>query len=120
MESARRGPGVDGIIGPVTLVEDLEVRDAWTAAGKGVAAATVVAVRGTAPRPPGTRMLVSSMGEHSGSVSAGCVDPDVMAQAAEVIASGEPRVASFGISDEDAFSVGLACGGSIDVLIEPW
>jgi xanthine dehydrogenase accessory factor len=104
----------------VTLADDLAVRDAWVERGDRVAAATVIAVRGTAPRPPGSRMLVASSGEFAGSVSGGCVEADVIAQALEVLESAEPRVVSFGISDEDAFAVGLACGGTIDVFIEPW
>jgi xanthine dehydrogenase accessory factor len=102
------------------LTRDLEVRDAWAADGKRAAAATVIAVRGTAPRPAGTRMLISSDGEMVGSISAGCVEPQVVEEAAAVMESGEPRIVGFGIADEDAFAVGLACGGSIDVLIEPW
>jgi xanthine dehydrogenase accessory factor len=108
------------ILGLVTLVDELATRDAWAARGKRVAAATVIAVHGTAPRPTGTRMLVSSDGEAAGSISAGCVEPQVIDEAMGVLASDEPKVVAFGISDEDAFAVGLACGGSIEVLIEPW
>jgi xanthine dehydrogenase accessory factor len=104
----------------MTLADDLAIRDAWADRGKGVAAATVIAVHGTAPRPVGTRMLVSSDGEIEGSISAGCVEPEVVGEALRVLSTGEPRVVAFGITDEDAFAVGLACGGSIEVLVEPW
>ena len=90
------------------------------AAGKRVVAATVIDVRGTAPRPPGTRMLISSAGDVIGSVSGGCVENDVITVAEEVLASGAARVVTYGISDEKAFGVGLACGGTIRVLVEPW
>lgn len=63
---------------------------------------------------------MASSGEFAGSVSGGCVETEVIAQALEVLESAEPRVVSFGISDEDAFAVGLACGGTIEVFIEPW
>jgi xanthine dehydrogenase accessory factor len=104
----------------MTLADDLAIRDAWANRGKAVAAATVIAVHGTAPRPVGTRMLVSSDGEIEGSISAGCVEPEVVGEALRVLSTGEPRVVAFGITDEDAFAVGLACGGSIEVLVEPW
>jgi len=85
-----------------------------------VAAATVVSVEGTAPRPPGSRLLVADDGEMVGSVSGGCVEGDVVTAALEVIRSGEPVLRTYGISDEEAFGVGLACGGTIRVLVEPW
>lgn len=104
----------------MALIADLEVRDRWLADGRSAVAATVIAVSGTAPRPPGSRMLIASDGEIVGSVSAGCVESEVAIHAAEVLASGDPQVHSYGISDEAAFEVGLACGGTIKVLIEPW
>lgn len=104
----------------MSLVTDLEVRDRWMADGRSTVAATVIAVSGTAPRPPGSRMLIASDGEIVGSVSAGCVESEVVLHAAQVLASGEPLVRAYGISDEAAFEVGLACGGTIRVLIEPW
>jgi xanthine dehydrogenase accessory factor len=91
----------------------------WRARGDGnVALATVVATRGSAPRPVGSKLAVSEQGELAGSVSGGCVENEVAVVAGEVLASGEERSVSFGISDDQAFSIGLPCGGEIDVLVE--
>jgi xanthine dehydrogenase accessory factor len=90
----------------------------WRERGERVAVATVVATRRSAPRPIGAKFAVSEVGEMCGSVSGGCVENDVAVQALEVIASGKPRLLSYGISDEQALGVGLPCGGEIDVFLE--
>ena len=91
----------------------------WRRDGKQVALATVVKVWGSAPRPIGSHMAVSSDGEIAGSVSGGCVEGAVVEKAAEVLASGRPELVSFGVSDDVAWSVGLSCGGEIEVFVEP-
>jgi xanthine dehydrogenase accessory factor len=90
----------------------------WLENGEKVVVATVVATRRSAPRPVGTSLAVSESGAMCGSVSGGCVESDVFENAQEVLASGEPRMVSYGISDDQAWSVGLPCGGEIDVFLE--
>ena len=95
-----------------------ETIERWRARGERVALATVVATRRSAPRPVASKLAVSERGELFGSVSGGCVESDVAVQAAEVIAEGSPRLLTYGIDDEQAWSVGLPCGGEIDVFVE--
>ena len=92
--------------------------DAWTARGDRVALATVVAVKRSAPRPPGSKMAVNDRGEISGAVSGGCVEGAVVGVAEEVLGGAAPRLLRFGIADEEAWDVGLPCGGEIDVWVE--
>jgi xanthine dehydrogenase accessory factor len=90
----------------------------WRAAGERVALATVVATRRSAPRPIGSKLAVSASGELAGSVSGGCVENEVYGVAREVLGGAEPRLLTFGITDDMAFSVGLPCGGEIDVWVD--
>jgi xanthine dehydrogenase accessory factor len=91
--------------------------DRWTADGKEVAVATVVSTRRSAPRPPGAKMAVSSAGDISGAVSGGCVEGAVITAADQVLAGGPPQLMDFGIADEEAWEVGLPCGGEITVWV---
>ena len=90
----------------------------WRADGEQVVVATVVATKRSAPRPVGTSLAVSESGKMCGSVSGGCVESDVYENAQEVLASGEPKLLHYGITDDMAWSVGLPCGGEIDVFLE--
>jgi xanthine dehydrogenase accessory factor len=99
--------------------EVLAQLEGWLANGERAALATVIDTRRSAPRPLGSRLAVSESGLLFGSVSGGCVESDVAVQARDVIAGGEPRVLPYGIADEDARSVGLPCGGEIDVFVAP-
>ncbi|HVM68582.1 MAG TPA: XdhC family protein [Gaiellaceae bacterium] len=92
--------------------------EAWRQQGERVAVATVVATRRSAPRPVGSSLAVSGSGKLCGSVSGGCVENDVFEHAREVLETGEPKLLSYGISDDEAWSVGLPCGGEIDVFVE--
>jgi xanthine dehydrogenase accessory factor len=98
--------------------ELVETVQRWRARGERVALATVVATRRSAPRPVGSKLAVSESGQLFGSVSGGCVESDVALQAAEVLADERPRLLTYGIDDEQAWSVGLPCGGEIDVFVE--
>ncbi len=97
------------------IVDEVE---RWREQGEQVVVATVVATRRSAPRPVGTSLAVSQSGKMCGSVSGGCVESDVYENAREVMATGEPKLLTYGISDDLAWSVGLPCGGEIDVFLE--
>lgn len=96
----------------------LSAAAAWRAEGKGVALATVVRTWGSAPREAGSHMAVNEDGAFSGSVSGGCVEGAVVEAATEVIRSGQPRRLRFGVTDEQAWEVGLACGGTVAIWVE--
>jgi xanthine/CO dehydrogenase XdhC/CoxF family maturation factor len=98
--------------------EILEQAASWRHAGKGVALATVVKTWGSSPRPMGSKLAVSDQGEFVGSVSGGCVEGVVIEEARAAIQDGKPRLLDFGVSDEQAWEVGLACGGKIEIFVE--
>ncbi|MFZ6005252.1 MAG: XdhC family protein [Actinomycetota bacterium] len=98
------------------LLRDL---DRWRAEGKRVALARVVDIEGSGPRLPGAAMAVNEDGDVIGSVSGGCVEGAVVTEALDVLAKGERRIVSFGYSDDDAFAVGLTCGGTVHLFLEP-
>jgi xanthine/CO dehydrogenase XdhC/CoxF family maturation factor len=100
------------------MKEILSEVERWVEQGEDVIVATVVATRRSAPRPVGSSLAVSSSGAICGSVSGGCVESDVYETAQEVFETGEPQLVSYGISDDQAWSVGLPCGGEIDVFVE--
>ena len=91
----------------------------WRASGRRVAVARVVGVEGSGPRDPGATMAVSEDGEVAGSVSGGCVEGAVLTEALDVLSHSRPRLVSFGYSDDEAFAVGLTCGGTVTVFVEP-
>lgn len=97
------------------LIDTIET---WRIAGHSVALATVVKVWGSAPRPLGSKMAIRDDGQMAGSVSGGCVEAAVCQEAEEVLVSGNPRLVSYGVEDEQAWSLGLSCGGEIEVFIE--
>ena len=97
----------------------LEIALSWHNAGKAVALATVIETWGSAPRPVGSQLVISSNAEMMGSVSGGCVEGAVVEEALEVLESGKCRLLEYGVADEEAFAVGLACGGKIRILLEP-
>jgi len=98
--------------------EILEQAASWREAGKGVALATVVSTWGSSPRPLGSKLAVDQDGAFVGSVSGGCVEGAVVTEALETIRDGKPRLLDFGVTNEQAWEVGLACGGKIEVFVE--
>jgi xanthine/CO dehydrogenase XdhC/CoxF family maturation factor len=91
----------------------------WRRRGDRVALATVVATWGSSPSPAGSQLIISDRGEFMGSVSGGCVEGAVVQAAAEVIELGKPRLISFGVSNDEAWAFGLACGGKVQIYVEP-
>ena len=98
--------------------EILEQAAQWREGGQGVALATVVNTWGSSPRPVGAKLAVNDKGAFVGSVSGGCVEGAVVTEALETIRDGKPRLLGFGVSNEEAWEVGLACGGKIEVFVE--
>jgi xanthine dehydrogenase accessory factor len=96
----------------------LEEVQEWVARGDNIALATVIDVKRSAPRPPGAKMAINETGEIAGAVSGGCVEGAVVEVAEEVLNGAPPRLLHFGIADEEAWDVGLPCGGEIEVWVE--
>ena len=100
-------------------VEDiLKAAAQWRAEGRGVALATVVKTWGSSPRPVGSQLVVDDAGSMLGAVSGGCIEGAVVLEAREAIADGSPRVLDYGVTNEQAWEVGLACGGKIQIYVE--
>src|SRR4030088_2798132 len=91
----------------------------WSNAGEDIALATVVETWGSSPRPLGSKMVVTRSGKMAGSVSNGCIEGAVFEEAQKVLQSGQAKIAAFGVADDVAFEVGLACGGHIEVFVQP-
>src|SRR6266404_3834909 len=96
----------------------LEQAARWREAGSGVALATVVTTWGSSPRPVGAKLAVDDKGAFIGSVSGGCIEGAVVTEALQVIKDGKPRLLDFGVTNEQAWEVGLACGGKVQVFVE--
>ncbi len=105
---------------PATIPPDdvLGQAAAWRTGGEDVALATVVTTWGSSPRPVGSQLAITKKGQFAGSVSGGCIEGAVIKEAMEVIASGKPKLLDFGITNEQAWEVGLACGGKVRVFVE--
>jgi xanthine/CO dehydrogenase XdhC/CoxF family maturation factor len=99
--------------------DELTRLDEWLATGHKAALATVVSTWGSSPRPVGSHLAINDQGEFFGSVSGGCIEGAVVAEALEIMEGGDPRVLEFGVSNEEAWEVGLSCGGAIRVYVEP-
>ena len=103
---------------PEHYPDPLDAAERWRSEGRAVALATVVETWGSAPRPVGSHLVIDEEGSFEGSVSGGCVEGAVVAEALDVIGTGEPRMLEFGVADETAWQVGLSCGGRIRVYVE--
>jgi len=108
-------PSEDDGLGPDDI---LAIAEKWRREGRKVAIATVVGTWGSAPRPAGSHLIVDDGNNFLGSVSGGCVEGEVVAEAAEVIRAGKPKLLEFGVADETAWRAGLSCGGKISVYVE--
>ena len=106
-------PGTD-----IEAKDVLGIAEMWRREGRTAALATVVETWGSAPRPVGSHLVIDADGRFEGSVSGGCVEGAVVAEAIEVIEDGRPRMLEFGVADETAWRVGLSCGGRIAVYVE--
>ncbi|MGR3493153.1 MAG: XdhC family protein [Shimia sp.] len=111
MNTKKQGLGADR--------EALEIALDWHRTGRGAALATVIETWGSAPRPVGAQLVVDASGAMEGSVSGGCVEGAVILEAIDALGDGQSRMLEFGVSDDEAFAVGLACGGRIRVMVEP-
>lgn len=98
--------------------DELNLAEQWLSQGRDVALATVVSTWGSAPRPAGSHLVIDGEGNFEGSVSGGCVEGAVVAEAMDVIDTGKSKMLEFGVADETAFEVGLSCGGKIRVYVE--
>lgn len=99
-------------------LDPLDIAEVWMGEGRDVAVATVVETWGSAPRPVGSHLVIDADGNFEGSVSGGCVEGAVIAEATDILETGEPRMLEFGVADETAWEVGLSCGGKIRVYVE--
>ena len=104
---------------PMTPVEDvLSIAGEWARQGRKVALATVIETWGSSPRPVGSQLVVDGAGAFVGSVSGGCIEGAVVEEALGAIGDGEPRLLEFGVTDDQAWAVGLACGGKVRLFVE--
>jgi xanthine dehydrogenase accessory factor len=102
----------------VSSEDILEQAKAWLADGETIALATVVATWGSSPRPAGSRMAITQSGKMAGSVSGGCIEAAIVDAAQHSFVSGQPQLLHYGVTDERAWGVGLACGGKLTVFLE--
>ena len=110
-----RAQGLSGIGSPAPLKQAAE----WAGEGRRVALATVVETWGSSPCPPGSQMTISDKAGFAGSVSGGCIETSVVSESLEVLREGKPALLSYGVSDEEGYAAGLACGGTVNVFVEP-
>lgn len=101
------------------VTDELTTLANWLTEGRRLALATVVKTWGSSPRAVGSHLIIDDQGNFQGSVSGGCIEGAVISEAFEVIAAGKARLLDFGVSDEEAWEVGLSCGGSIQIYVEP-